>query len=279
MANFIFLSTEDTFEETQLGGIVDLGYIGEILQETSELLNTSYGQVLEVKYKQDQSLVTDVDLKADQLIRKKILSRFQGHEIMTEEGDFHSTRQPGTPIWVIDPLDGTSNFAHGFPYFGVSIAFGQFKENNQIELQMAGIAQPTSGDLYTAEKGCGAYKNNVKIQMSDSAIKHPFVAVSDHQIGHGITHVPGWSFRKTGAVALDLALVAAGVFDGFIGLNLMPWDIAAGSLLITEAGGRMKELGAELEEFHIESNHAIGGTRNMLKSLHKEYKGLEGLAG
>ncbi len=188
----------------------------------------------------DVKLQTDVD--CEQAIREVLLSAFPEHAMLGEEGG--GTLSPEQPTWIVDPLDGTVNFSRQVPHFCTSIAL-------QVQGRpIAGVVyQPLLEELYTAEEGAGAYLNGTRLQVSETAeLWAANLAIgfskSQENIARGLGKICELAqsvskIRIMGAAALDLAYVAAGRFDGFIEFGLHTWDIAAGTLLIREAGGRV----------------------------------------
>jgi myo-inositol-1(or 4)-monophosphatase len=187
-------------------------------------------------------LVTVADREAEQLITDRIRARWPRHDVMGEEGTRHET---GSDFrWYVDPLDGTTNFAHGFPVFCVSI--GLEHKGHPI----AGIIyDPTRDELFAAERGNGAYLNQRRMKVSQIAnlaealVATGFPSHKRHKnpnihFYHQIT-LRTHGVRRAGSAALDLAYVAAGRIDGFWEFNLNAWDVAAGVLLVEEAGGRV----------------------------------------
>ena len=197
-----------------------------------------------VAAKQTNDFVTEVDKAAEETIISTLLEAYPDHGIWAEE----SGRREGTGagkrhMWIIDPLDGTTNFIHGFPVYCVSIAL---MYNGKIE--QAVVYDPTRNDLFCATKGRGAYLNDRRIRVAKRT------QLRDCLISTGFPFRPGDNFknymamltevmprvsgvRRPGSAALDLAYIAAGFSDGFFETGLSPWDVAAGSLLVTEAGG------------------------------------------
>jgi len=200
-----------------------------------------FASLLEIDLKGDKNLVTEVDREAERLIVELLLAGFPGHTIIAEEGEYPS----GDPSfrWIIDPLDGTTNYAHGFPWFCVSIGL-------EVEGELAAgvIYNPLSDELFTATKGRGAFMNGRRLQVSTrSPLKNtllgtgfPYDCATDpaNNFANFIAFQnAARGIRRAGAAALDLAYVAAGRLDGFWELKLKPWDVAAGVLLVREAGG------------------------------------------
>jgi myo-inositol-1(or 4)-monophosphatase len=217
----------------------------EIARESGALLAKLFTQPMEITYKRRSDLVTAADRRSEAMIVERLQRHFPEHGIVAEEGGGHSA--PSEYCWYVDPLDGTTNFAHGFPMFCVTLGLARRGE------VIAGVVyDPTRDDLYTAERGGGAYLNGRRLQVSRTEKLSeclvatgfpPFATNHDlnikfyfrfTELSHGI--------RRCGSAALDLCSVAAGRFDGFWELKLNPWDKAAGSLLVTEAGGHMSDI-------------------------------------
>ena len=200
-----------------------------------------FASTLNIEMKGDKDLVTEVDKESERLIVKHLLSHFPGHDIIAEEGDY---LQAGSPSrWIIDPVDGTTNYAHGYPWFCSSIAL-----EIDGELVAGVIYNPIYDELFTASKGDGAYLNGNRLSVSNR------MPLSNSLLGTGFPYDcatdPANNFasfiafqksargiRRAGAAALDLAYVAAGRLDGFWELKLKAWDVAAGVLMVSEAGG------------------------------------------
>ncbi len=187
--------------------------------------------------------VTDVDHAAEQIIIETLLTAYPGHGILAEEsGQAHGAKDSEF-VWIIDPLDGTTNFIHGLPVYCVSIALAV-----KGKVEQAVIYDPSRNDLFTATKGRGAYMNDRRLRVSKRikmrecliSTGFPFRPTDDfntylRMMGDVMQRTSG--LRRPGAAALDLAYVAAGFTDGFFETGLQAWDVAAGSLLVTEAGG------------------------------------------
>ena len=196
-----------------------------------------------VSQKQVNDFVTEVDQASEQLIIETLLGAYPGHAIWAEESGRTHGAQDSEFVWIIDPLDGTTNFIHGLPIYCVSIALAV-----KGKVEQAVIYDPSRNDLFTATKGRGAYMNNRRIRVAKRtrlqecliSTGFPFRESDDfntylRMMGDMMQRTAG--LRRPGAAALDLAYVAAGFTDGFFETGLQPWDVAAGSLLITEAGG------------------------------------------
>ena len=196
-----------------------------------------------VAQKQVNDFVTEVDQAAERTIIETLLGAYPGHGILGEESGKEFGAKDSDYVWIIDPLDGTTNFIHGFPVYCVSIALAV-----KGKIEHAVVYDPTRNDLFTATRGRGAFLNERRIRVSKRA------QLKDCLISTGFPFRPGDNFRaymrmfaeitqrtagvrRPGAAALDLAYVAAGFTDGFFETGLSIWDVAAGSLLVTVAGG------------------------------------------
>ena len=200
-------------------------------------------EAVRINQKQINDFVTEVDQAAEKIIIETLTTAYPGHGILAEESGSEFGAKDSEFVWIIDPLDGTTNFIHGFPFYCVSIALAV-----QGKIEQAVVFDPTRNDLFTATKGRGAYMNERRIRVSKR------LRLNECLISTGFPFRPGDNFknylgmmtdlmpklagiRRPGAAALDLAYVAAGFTDGFFETGLHPWDMAAGSLLVTEAGG------------------------------------------
>jgi len=216
--------------------------ISEIAREAGALLMGYFHRRVKIEYKGDVDLVTEADRQSEALILSRIREQWPSHDVMGEEG---SRIQTGSDyLWYIDPLDGTTNFAHGFPVFCVSIAL----EHKGTRVAGA-VFDPTRDELFAAELGRGAYLNHSRITVSkidnlaECLVATGFPSHKRHKnpnifFYHQIT-LRTHGVRRAGSAALDLCSVAAGRVDGFWEFNLNPWDTAAGVLIAEEAGGRV----------------------------------------
>jgi myo-inositol-1(or 4)-monophosphatase len=221
----------------------DLDVLEPIAREAGALLLTYFDRHIKIEYKGDVDLVTAADRASEKLIVERLQARWPQHGIVGEEGTRSDTGADYR--WFVDPLDGTTNFAHGYPVFCVSIAL--VRKDDQLE---AGVLyDPTRDELFAAARGQGATLNSKPLRVSktvrlaESILGTGFPSHKRHknpnihfyqQItlrSHGV--------RRAGSAALDLANVAAGRFDGFWEFNLNPWDTAAGVLIVQEAGGKV----------------------------------------
>ncbi len=200
-------------------------------------------EAVRISQKLVNDFVTDVDHAAEAVIIETLLAAYPGHGILAEESGQEHGAKDSEFVWIIDPLDGTTNFIHGLPVYCVSIALAV-----KGKIEQAVIYDPSRNDLFTATKGRGAYMNDrrlrvskrIKLQECLISTGFPFRPTDDfnsylRMMGDVMQRTAG--LRRPGAAALDLAYVAAGFTDGFFETGLQPWDVAAGSLLVTEAGG------------------------------------------
>jgi myo-inositol-1(or 4)-monophosphatase len=216
--------------------------MSEIAREAGELLMSYFRQHVKIEYKGEADLVTVADRTSEKLIRGRIAGLWPSHDIMGEEEGLVDTGADYR--WYVDPLDGTTNFAHGFPVFCVSL--GLVHKGKPVA---AVVYDPTRDELFAAERGSGAYLNQARIHVSrieklgESLLATGFPSQKRHKnpniyFYHQIT-LRTHGVRRAGSAALDLCCVASGRFDGFWEFNLNPWDTAAGVLLVEEAGGQV----------------------------------------
>jgi myo-inositol-1(or 4)-monophosphatase len=210
--------------------------------KSGRFIKNSVGKIALISYKGRDNIVTDVDKKAEAMIIGDILRAFPDHSILSEE------RAPKTGTapykWIIDPLDGTVNFAHAFPFFCVSIGL-----EASGAMLLGAVYDPMREELFFAERGKGAYLNNKKISVSKTGrLIEGFLATGfsygmkrkDRNISYFRKLLTrSFAIRRAGSAALDLSYVACGRFDGFWEMDLHPWDSAAGMLIVNEAGGRV----------------------------------------
>ncbi|UGQ49200.1 inositol monophosphatase family protein [Massilia endophytica] len=215
-----------------------------------------------VTEKQQCDFVTDVDQAAEQAIVEVLQKAYPDHGFITEEGGVIGTVNDESEfVWIIDPLDGTTNFMHGFPQYAISIALQQ-----RGVVTQALVYDPVRNDLFTATKGAGAYLNEKRIRVNKldrvsgallgTGYRNGNQAALDEYLKmYGIMAARSHGVRRAGAASLDLAYVACGRLDGFYEKNLQPWDIAAGALLVTEAGGIAGEFNGEAN--YMKTGHII----------------------
>lgn len=218
----------------------------EIAKEAGEIIREGFGKKLNIEFKTDEAnLVTNIDKAAEKIIVDFINKKFPSHSIIAEESGYKTHSSDYT--WIIDPLDGTTNFAHSLPIFAVSIGL---KKGDEIIL---GVIYDVMRDVvYAAEKGAGTFANNKKIFVSDNSnISHSALVTGfayDRTDEYkkavkifGSFLAKSRAVRRLGSAAIDFCYVASGVFDGFWEANLSPWDVCAGILIVKEAGGKVTD--------------------------------------
>ncbi len=202
-----------------------------------------FGRLKEVSKKGRIDLVTEVDLAVERAFRAMVAERFPDHDVLAEEFGATERRAPARHCWILDPLDGTTNYAHGLPIFCCSLAL-------EVEgvLEIAAVYDPAKGELFTAERGGGALLNGQPMHVSGAATLIDALLVTGFPYNVQETSEPivglfgeflgrAQAVRRLGSAALDLCYVAAGRFDAFWEERLKPWDVAAGALIVQEAGG------------------------------------------
>jgi myo-inositol-1(or 4)-monophosphatase len=219
----------------------------EVVLRAGEIMLERFGRDVRIDKKGTIDLVTEVDLEVERMFRRVIAERYPSHEVLAEELG-GSSAAPAGPCWIFDPIDGTTNFAHGLPIFCASLA-----------LEVAGVVQvgavydPTRAELFTAELGGGARLNGrpIRVSRADTLVDALLVTGFPYDVHSRIEEIIGLfgafvararAVRRLGSAAIDLCYVASGRFDGFWEGDLKPWDIAAGSLIAAEAGGRVTNL-------------------------------------
>jgi myo-inositol-1(or 4)-monophosphatase len=222
-----------------------LNFAIRVARDAGALLRDRLGTRIDIGHKGSINLVTDVDLASEKLIREAISTYYPRHEILAEEGGL--TESASEYRWIVDPLDGTTNYAHGYPVFCVSIGL-----EHKGEMIIGVVYDPMRDEMFTAERGAGAALNNrpVRVSKTEDLMQSILSTGFPYDIKTStLTNLNHWAnfamnaqaLRRDGAAALDLCYVACGRFDGFWELNLSPWDTAAGALIVAEAGGRITD--------------------------------------
>jgi len=250
-----------------------LATMQSIAREAGNLLIEHFASHVKIEYKGSADLVTIADRQSEALILERIRRHFPTHDVMGEEGTRIETGSDYK--WYVDPLDGTTNFAHGYPVFCVSLAV-----EHQGHRIVGAVYDPTRDEMFTAGKGSGAYLNGEPIHVSATAklaeclTATGFPSQKRHQnpniyFYHHLTlHSHG--VRRAGSAALDLCNVAAGRFDGFWEFNLNPWDTAAGVLIVEEAGGRVTDFSGG--PFQIASRETLASNGKVHDELVAEFQ-------
>ena len=203
-------------------------------ERASKVLIRDFGEVekLQVSKKGPSDFVTNADLKAEKIIIDELKKARPNYSIISEENGIQENKDKNN-TWIIDPIDGTLNFLHGIPHFAISIAL---KSNNEIVSGL--IFDPIKNEMFYAEKNNGAFFNNQRIRVSKRNDLNECLFAT----GGDIKKNPDIQFRKSGSAALDIAYVATGRYDGYFQNDLNLWDIAAGIVLVKEAGGMLNEI-------------------------------------
>lgn len=272
-------------------------FLGTLLHDAGQAIIARSSANLPVRQKKDRSLVTAADIASERIIIEHIKNSFTADYIYSEESGCNpasavatspltidanetqneltapdwsfATRKEGDYVWVIDPLDGTTNFANNYPFYCISVALGQVHASGRIVTSAGGVHNPVDGSTYLAFRGGGAFCNGDRLKVAaERALQDSFLATGlgtkrEQATGGELvcsdlaTGSADNSIRSDGASALDLALVARGVYDGFWEQGLKPWDVAAGWLLVTEAGGQVRNYSST--DFNIEGGDIIAG--------------------
>ncbi|HEB02664.1 MAG TPA: inositol monophosphatase [Nitrospirae bacterium] len=243
----------------------------------AEVLSKNLGRLAEgdIVSKDQFDFVTRVDRQSEEAVIAEIKKAYPAHRILAEET---LKDAPGGFRWIIDPLDGTTNYIHGYPAFSVSVAL-----ENDGQVVAGAVLDPLRDELFTATKGGGAYLNGRAMKVAPfrglerALITTGFPFRSKQMLDHYLLafkaiflKVSG--IRRSGSAALDFAHLAAGRCDGFFELGLSPWDIAAGSLLITEAGGQITDFGGG--GGYLETGNVVAGVPEVYESLVRDVQGV-----
>jgi myo-inositol-1(or 4)-monophosphatase len=254
-----------------------INVMGAAALKAARGLIRDFGEVeqLQVSVKGPGEFVTTADLRAEKVLRAELTKARPGYGLLLEEGGGEAGSDP-RHRWIVDPLDGTTNFLHGIPHFAISIALERYGE-----LVAGLIYNPASNETFTAERGKGAFLNDRRIRVAARR------ELADCVIVTGIPHrgkagqeiflremqsimSATAGIRRTGAAALDLAFVAAGRFDGFWERNLGAWDLAAGIVILREAGGFVSD--AEGKDRMLDTGSVVAGNETIQRKLLKELK-------
>jgi myo-inositol-1(or 4)-monophosphatase len=249
-----------------------------IAREAGALLMQYFQKHIKIEYKGDADLVTAADRASEALIRERIQQQFPGHDVLGEEQGLND--QGSDYRWYVDPLDGTTNFAHGYPVFCVSMAVELRAQGTQPRRVAGVVYDPTRDELFSAELGKGAHLDGAPIHVSQTAhLKECLVATGfpshkRHQnpnihFYHQIT-LRTHGVRRAGSAALDLCNVACGRFDGFWEFNLNAWDTAAGALIVEEAGGKVSRFDGSA--FEIDSRETLASNGFLHPALLHEFE-------
>src|SRR5512134_63154 len=239
----------DAMENSELAGFAE-----DVAKGAGEILRRNYGRVQSIHYKGEINIVTEVDRQSEAYILERIRSSFPDHGVLSEESAEILSSSPYR--WIVDPLDGTTNFAHGYPCFCVSIAV-----EREGRLLAGAVFDPLLSEMFTAMPGAGACRNGERIRVSVTEnLRRSLLATgfaydvktsTDNNLNYFREFVfTGQAIRRDGSAALDLCYLASGRFDGFWELSLRPWDTAAGLLILVEAGGVATRLDGSPYDIH-----------------------------
>ncbi len=229
-----------------------LDFLIKLSKEAGEILKKGFGKSHQIEYKGPIDLVTEIDHQSEELLVSRIRNAYPDHSIITEESGFLDGQSDRR--WYIDPVDGTSNYAKGFPMFCVSIGYAI-----QERMQLAVVYDPTRDECFYAERGQGAWLNGNRIQVTrtaqliDSMLATGFpydLRQRENNMDHFMRMaMEVQTIRRLGSAALDQVYVAAGRLDGYWEIGVSAWDIAAGTLLVEEAGGLVTSINGDVDYF------------------------------
>jgi myo-inositol-1(or 4)-monophosphatase len=269
----------------------EISFLLETLKLAGSAIMPFFRRGVASRSKSDESLVTDADLASERLITSRIREHFPDDIIFAEESGVQPVaRVPGQRVWVVDPLDGTTNFAHGYPFFCVSIARGVFDSQGQITVELGGIIDPITEKVWWAAKGHGAFVRSRGDQaprrlsaLEPTPLREAFLVTGfyyfrDEALARELgafqrISSSAHAVRRDGSAALDLALVAERIFDGFWERGLKLWDVAAGALLVEECGGIVRNYATLNTPFDIEGDGLIAAHPDMVRSLDELIRG------
>lgn len=233
----------------------------DIVREAGDLLMRYWHAPREIRHKGRIDLVTTADLALENLLKERLGALLPEADFLAEESASAADlgKRLNGPTWIIDPLDGTTNFAHGFPFVAISVALW-----DEGDVQLGLVHLPVLHELFHAAKGQGTRLNGVPVQVSSVPdLENSLVATGfPYSVREQLPPILGWmetmlsltqGVRRPGSAAIDLAYVACGRFDAFYEINLKPWDMAAGWLLVREAGGSVTRMDGAAFELHIPS--------------------------
>ncbi|MFZ9520205.1 MAG: inositol monophosphatase family protein [Silvanigrellaceae bacterium] len=267
------------------------GTIGELARAAGTLTNDYFRRQIRVDEKSgDLGLVTEADLASEKFLKTEIAKLFPNHWILGEESGWTSVGtgdapQDGDAVWILDPIDGTTNFSKGNIFHCISVACGRMN-GSRFECERAAIYQPGTGDLYTAARGQGAFVNDepISVLAGDEPRRWSLATGFSSNKGsslHGVIRCIETlqnkilGMRINGAAALDLALTGRGVFNGFFESRLSPWDMAAGELIVREAGGIVVNYEGQPFDVLVDK-HIVAGPRHVVNYLLETLSGLRG---
>ena len=229
-------------------------------EKASKILIRDFGEIenLQVSKKGPRDFVTNCDKKVEKIIIEELMKYKKNYSIISEEEGV-ITNNDKSNLWIIDPIDGTTNFLHGIPHFAISVALKIDKE-----IISGLVFDPIKNEIFYAEKNNGSFFNNSRIRVSNKSNLEECLFASNND---GVKRIfPKLNMRNTGCAALDLAYVACGRFDGYFHNEINLWDVAAGKIIIEEAGGKVNSI----EEFEIEKIDIRAGNPNIYDKMLKK---------
>ncbi len=245
-------------------------FINNLILKAGKIAKKNYGKPHNIKQKRPRELVTETDKEIEDFIKDRIINKFPTHQIIAEESDTLN-KENTSNIWYIDPIDGTTNFAHNIPSFGISIGY-EFEG----KMKNGAIYLPILNELFYAEKNKGAFKNKKRIFVSKREELINIVATTgfacirtgkkENNLKYFTRIAPEIrSIRRTGAATLDMCYVACGRFDVFWEMRLNSWDVVAGKLIVEEAGGKVTDFSGGQDVIEKQEVLATNGT-----SIHEQ---------
>ena len=241
----------------------DLNIMIKASEKASKSLIRDFGELekLQVSSKGPSDFVTNADIKAEKIIIEELIKSKRNYSIISEESK-NEFENNNDKVWIIDPIDGTTNFLHGVPHFSISIAL---KSKNEIVSGL--VYDPIKDEMYYAEKNNGAYLNNQRIRVSNKKnLDSCLFAIGGSSIEE-IKFKNNITIRRSGSAALDMAYVAAGKFDGCLQKNIKIWDIAAGLILVKEAGGIINNIDINKHEYEKVIASSVEINEKLIKNL------------
>ena len=252
-----------------------LDFIKQLALDAGEIIKKGYfSNHTKIEYKGKIDLITKTDIESEKFIKNRISKNFPEDNILSEESE--ATHKDSSRLWIIDPLDGTTNFTHKYPFFAVSIALEM-----ESKIKFGVVYNPIFNEMFWAENGKGSFLNGKKIHVSKTnKISQSLLATGfpydrwekgDFYIREFLAFMKKCQgVRRAGAAAIDLCYVACGRLDGFYERKLKPWDIAAGSLIITEAGGKITNY--ENQKWHYSNATILSSNKKIHSQMYKILK-------
>ena len=256
-----------------------LDFAIELARAAGDVLKHYMSREKRVELKGFANLVTVADKESEELIIGRIRDRYPNHAILAEESGASGSSDAGQGKWIIDPLDGTTNFAHQYPFFCVSIGF-----EREGEIQCGAVYDPWRDEMFTAERGHGAFMNGHPLTVSDADMLRSALIMTGFPYGFRekiktvVSQFEAFlresqAVRRGGSAALDLCYIAVGRVDGFWELDLHPWDTAAGIVILEEAGGRVTDFSGN--PFSIYGNEILASNGQIHQEMVKVLKGAQ----